>query len=221
MVTRRLAPDGETCREPVLGMGHGHPSPRIRDVRGHSRPYRLREPDRVIRTLLVIGVGDRHQPWIRFPVRQGECNPGRRGGCDLDAGLEGLAVPDQADTMLEGEVGSTRPAPDQQVAALGGRDDLEALATRGADHDDVVDSGMSAQGMGGAYRDIPGHQDPDPHVGWIGLQAESGSTCSPPRRRMRRKAAIAPRMIKGEKRFTRSVYRRARLLTLDSDLISS
>jgi hypothetical protein len=60
--------------------------------------------------------------------------------------------------------------------------------------------------MGGSNRGVPGYEHPDDHEGKIGLQAESGSTGSPPRLRINRKATMAPRMRRGERRFTRQVY---------------
>ena len=83
--------------------------------------------------------------------------------------------------MVSGQTWSVGPAADEEVASLGRGHDPKALAPGGSDHDDLVDCGMGAQRMGGPDRGVPGHEHTDYHDGKIGLQAESGSTGSPPR----------------------------------------
>jgi hypothetical protein len=59
--------------------------------------------------------------------------------------------------------------------------------------------------MSGPHRDVPAYEDAYLHDGSTGFQAESGITTSDSRRRIKRKAAMAPRMMMGEKRFTEPV----------------
>jgi hypothetical protein len=74
--------------------------------------------------------------------------------------------------------------------------------------------------MGSANRRVPGDEDADPHDGSTGFQAESGASIAVSRRRRRRKAARAPRMISGENRFTERSLRPSSSLESPTDLIN-
>jgi hypothetical protein len=52
---------------------------------------------------------------------------------------------------------------------------------------------------------VPAGEDADLHEGSTGFQAESGITTEESRRRISKKAAMAPRMMTGEIRFTNAV----------------
>jgi len=95
-----------------------------------------------------------------------------------------------------------RARSDQQIASVGGVDDLEALRLRRADHHDLLDSGMSAQAVGGANRDIPGDEDTDPHLGWTGDHSSAGSGVPEFRTRATTAAAARASRMNGERRFT-------------------
>jgi hypothetical protein len=153
-----------------------------------------------------VGMSHGHQARIRLTGGDCKREPGGRASGHDHPVLERLAVPYQLHTVPSGDRGGLWTAADEEVTILSRGDHTEVLAA-GRPHDhDLVDRRVSTQRVGGSDRGVPGHEDSDDHEGLIGLQAESGSTGSPPRRRINTKATMAPMMSRGERRFTRRVY---------------
>ena len=96
--------------------------------------------------------------------------------------------------------------PDEKVELGGIGNDTKASATSRSDHDHLLDGVMSAQTVSRPDCGVPAGEDANLHEGSTGFQAESGMTTSESRRRIRRNAAMAPRMMMGEIRFTGAVY---------------
>jgi hypothetical protein len=160
----------------------------------------------VIEPLIEVRMGHCDDPRIGLAGSKGQRQSDRGRAPDEHSIGRVVSVPEQRGAQLASQDGGAVSTSDEKVDLGGIRDDAKASATSRSDHDHFLDGVMSAQTMSRPDRCVPAGEDANLHEGSTGFQAESGMTTSESRRRIRRKAAIAPRMMMGEIRFTGAVY---------------
>jgi hypothetical protein len=171
-----------------------------------GRTDRIGKAHLVIETLIQVGMGDSDDPRIGLAGTEGERQPHRGGAPDDHSFGCVVSIPQQRDTQLAGPGGGGVATPDEKIELGGIPYDTKAPAAGRPDHDDLLDGVMGAQTVSRPDCGVPAGEDANLHEGSTGFQAESGMTTSVSRRRIRRNAAMAPRMMIGEIRFTASVY---------------
>ena len=158
----------------------------------------------MIEPLFQVRMGDGNDPRIRLTGAEGQGEAHRGGTPDHYSFGRIVPIPEQSEPPAFGH-GERRPHSRSRGRLGGIGDDTKTTTAGRSHHHDLFDGVMSAQRVGGPDCGVPAGEDAYLHEGSTGFQAESGITTSIAPANDR-KAAMAPRMMMGESRFTGAVY---------------